>query len=227
MTAFAGALVTRRFTSTASPRLDAARAAGWVLVVEGESDCWAGWHYGLPVVGVPGKSSWQLRHGRHLASLEVYVWQEPDAEDFRSASDATCRTSECVRSPEGVKDISDAHVDGRDVAALVDELRATALPLSEIVARRHEVRLPELRAAAKTVLEHPDPLALFRDSIRGQGYGGDLGAPTVVLLALTGRVLAMRTGAMPVRLRSSGPPPPASPTPSASRSSTSPRRRIT
>ncbi len=186
-------------------RLDAARAAGWVLVVEGESDCWAGWHYGLPVVGVPGKSSWQPGMAEHLASLEVYVWQEPDAEDFPERIGRDLPDLRVIVAPEGVKDISDAHVDGRDVAALVDELRATALPLSEIVARRHEVRLPELRAAAKTVLEHPDPLALFRDSIRGQGYGGDLGAPTVVLLALTGRVLAMRTGAMPVHLLILGP----------------------
>jgi hypothetical protein len=186
-------------------RLDVARAAGWVLVVEGESDCWTGWHYGLPVVGVPGKSNWKPRMAQHLAGLDVYVWQEPDAEDFPERIGRDLPDLRVIVAPEGVKDISDAHVEGRDVVALVDELRASALPLSEIVARRHEARLPDLRAAARRVFEHPDPLALFRDSIAAQGYGGDLGAPTVVLLALTGRVLAMRTGTMPVHLLVLGP----------------------
>ena len=47
-------------------RLSAARAAGWVLIVEGESDCWTGWHYGLPVVGVPGKTNWKSHMAEKL-----------------------------------------------------------------------------------------------------------------------------------------------------------------
>jgi len=36
--------------------LDDARRAGWVLLVEGETDCWTAWHYGLPAIGIPGKA---------------------------------------------------------------------------------------------------------------------------------------------------------------------------
>ncbi len=56
------------------------REAGWVLIVEGESDCWTGWHYGLPVVGVPGKVNWKPQMAKQLEGLDVYIWQEPDAE---------------------------------------------------------------------------------------------------------------------------------------------------
>ena len=76
----------------------------------------------------------------------MYVWQEPDAEDFPERIGRDLPDLRVIVAPEGVKDISDAHVEGREVVALVDELRASALPLSEIVARRHEARLPDLRA---------------------------------------------------------------------------------
>jgi hypothetical protein len=182
-------------------RLEVARAAGWVLIVEGESDCWTSWHYGLPVVGVPGKSNRQAHVAEQLAGLEVYVWQEPDAADFPERIGRDLPELRVIVAPEGIKDISDAHVAGTDVAALVDELRTEALSLSTLRERRLKARLPELRSAASAVLEHPDPLELYRLSIAAQGYGGDLSAPSVILLAATGRVLAMRTGAMPVPLR--------------------------
>ncbi|HZL06412.1 MAG TPA: hypothetical protein VFE45_13520, partial [Coriobacteriia bacterium] len=186
-------------------RLDVARAAGWVLVVEGESDCWAAWHYGVPVVGVPGKANWKPRMADPLAGLDVYVWQEPQAEDFTERIGRDLPDVRVIVAPDGVKDIADAHVAGLDVAALLAELRAAALPLADILARRREARLPELRKAAGSVLAHPDPSALYREAIAAQGYGGDLNAPTVILLAVTGRVLAMRPGSMPVHLLILGP----------------------
>src|SRR5437773_11845682 len=35
-------------------RLDEARAQGRLFIVEGPSDCWAGWFHGLPMLGLPG-----------------------------------------------------------------------------------------------------------------------------------------------------------------------------
>ncbi len=186
-------------------RLEIAHAAGWVLVVEGPSDCWTGWHHGLPVVGVPGKGNWKPAMAEPLAGLEVYVWQEPDAEDFSARIGRDLPHVRVIVAPEGVKDISDAHIAGRDVPALLTELRAAALPLAEILARQRDTRLPALREAARPVLAHPDPIALYREAIAAQGYGGELDAPIVILLAATGRVLAMRPGAMPVHLLILGP----------------------
>jgi hypothetical protein len=185
--------------------LELARSAGWVLIVEGESDCWTAWHYGMPAVGVPGKGNWKPPMASYLTGLEVAVWQEPEAEDFSERIGRDLPNLRVIVAPPGVKDISDAHVDGRDVVALLAQLRAAALPLSEIRARRRELRLPTLREAARPVLEHPDPFVLYREAIAAQGYGGDLNAPIVILLAVTGRVLAMRPGAMPVHLLVLGP----------------------
>ncbi|MGO9180777.1 MAG: hypothetical protein ACLQBX_10950 [Candidatus Limnocylindrales bacterium] len=64
-------------------RLGDARAAGWVLLVEGESDCWTAWSLGLPALGIPGKATWQSEWASYLADIpEIYLWQEPDAEDL-------------------------------------------------------------------------------------------------------------------------------------------------
>jgi len=49
-----------------------------VIIVEGESDCHAGWQHGLCVVGLPGASQWRTEYTPLLAGREVYVWQEPD-----------------------------------------------------------------------------------------------------------------------------------------------------
>ncbi len=186
-------------------RLEAMREAGWVLIVEGESDCWTGWHYGLPVVGVPGKVNWKPQMAKQLEGLDVYIWQEPDAEDFTERIARDIPKARVIVAPEGTKDISDAHVAGVDVAAFVGELRASALPFGEILAGRRDARLPELRAAARSVLAHHDPIELYREAIDAQGYGGDLNAPIVILLSVTSRVLAMRPGSMPVHLLILGP----------------------
>ena len=49
-----------------------------VIIVEGESDCHAGWQHGLCVVGLPGASQWRSEYAPLLAGRDVYVWQEPD-----------------------------------------------------------------------------------------------------------------------------------------------------
>jgi replicative DNA helicase len=49
-----------------------------VLIVEGESDCHAGWQRGLCVVGLPGASQWKSEYAPLLRDRVVYVWQEPD-----------------------------------------------------------------------------------------------------------------------------------------------------
>ena len=196
-------------------RLEAVRQAGWVLVVEGESDCWTGWHYGLPLLGVPGKATWKSPMARRLSCLEVYVWQEPEAEDFTERIGRDLPELKVIVAPAGIKDLSAAHLAGHDVAALLSELRAGARPLGVLLAEGRQAQLPELREAARVVLESEDPLAAVGAALVAMGYGGDLAPALVVYLALTGRVLAMRLGAMPVHLLLLGPPSAGSPTPCA------------
>jgi hypothetical protein len=61
-------------------RLSAAREAGYVVLVEGESDCHTLWHHGIPALGLPGASNWrEERDAPHLEGIEtIYVVIEPD-----------------------------------------------------------------------------------------------------------------------------------------------------
>ena len=56
------------------------------------------------------------------------------------------------------------------------------------------------------MLEAADPLELIGRAIVGSGYGGDVQTALITYVAATGRVLAMRRGAMPVHLLLIGPP---------------------
>ncbi len=61
-------------------RLDEAKAAGYILLVEGESDAHTLWYYGKPCVAVPGARNWNNAWGAFLEDIpKIYVFVEPDA----------------------------------------------------------------------------------------------------------------------------------------------------
>ncbi len=73
-------------------RLEAIREAGYVVLVEGESDAQTCWFHDIPTLGVPGASTWKPDWAEHLDGLEkVYAIIEPDGggEAFREKLAAT------------------------------------------------------------------------------------------------------------------------------------------
>jgi hypothetical protein len=182
------------------------RSYGWVLLVEGESDCWTCWAAGVPALGVPGKSTWQREWASALAGLEVYVWQEPDAEDFVARIARDLPHVRVIVAPLGLKDLSEAHLRGLDVAALVEELKQTARTAEEVAREGADAELQRLREAAAPVLEHPDPLELVREAVAAMGYAGDPQPVLAQYLAATTRLLKLRHGQMPAHLLAVGAP---------------------
>jgi putative DNA primase/helicase len=60
-------------------KLDEAHDAGYVLLVEGESDCHVAWYRDLPAVGVPGVDNWRDEWAEHLNGIsKIFVVVEPD-----------------------------------------------------------------------------------------------------------------------------------------------------
>ncbi len=61
-------------------RVNEARKAGYVVLVEGESDCHTLWSQGIPAVGIPGASHWREdRDAAHLEGIDtIYIVIEPD-----------------------------------------------------------------------------------------------------------------------------------------------------
>jgi hypothetical protein len=180
--------------------MDKIREAGYVLLVEGESDTWTGWLHDIPTLGVPGKSNWKSEWAPKLEGLDLYVWQEPDAEDFTHRIYKDLPHIKVIPAPDGIKDINELLQKGEDVKAIVSELLKGAVAVTAIMQQELSEKARRARKAATEVLECDDPLILIREAIEGQGYGGDIKKPLIVYLAATSRVLAMRTGAMPVHL---------------------------
>src|ERR671920_58689 len=59
--------------------LEEARKAGYVVLVEGESDCHTLWYHEIPALGIPGASNWRDEWAYYLEGIEkVYVVIEPD-----------------------------------------------------------------------------------------------------------------------------------------------------
>ncbi len=186
-------------------RLEHIRKAGWVLIVEGESDCWTCWFNGIPTLGAPGKGIWPQAWGDYLEDLEVYLWQEPDAEDFVLRVLKSAPGLRFIRAPEGTKDFSEAHIQGYDITALLDELKAKAEPGHLLKKHRDSKQMTEAYREARVAIEADDPLELVKRAILSLGYGGDLKPAVITYLSATSRLLAMRDGAMPVHLLLSGP----------------------
>ncbi len=60
-------------------RLHEAHRQGRLVLVEGESDCWALWRHDFPALGLPGSNTAKTLAARHLANVPIlYVHREPD-----------------------------------------------------------------------------------------------------------------------------------------------------
>jgi hypothetical protein len=100
-------------------QLHNANRAGLLVLVEGESDCWALWHHGIPALGIPGANSVKVLTAEHVACVQkIYVHREPDQGGGRFVAGVVSRLKQLafsgqayeIRCPEGVKDPADLHL---------------------------------------------------------------------------------------------------------------------
>jgi hypothetical protein len=103
-------------------RLGSFKEEDVLLVVEGESDCWAAWLHGLHALGLPGADTTRLLAADHLVGVgRLCVIKEPDQGGETFVAGMANRLKEigwkgqasCVSLQEtcGVKDVADLHVD--------------------------------------------------------------------------------------------------------------------
>jgi hypothetical protein len=99
-------------------RLDVAAKAGFLMLVEGESDCWALWHHALPALGLPGANTARTLLREHVEAVgTLYAHREPGTAGGEFVTGVARRLAELgfmgrvfeLRMPEGVKDPADLH----------------------------------------------------------------------------------------------------------------------
>jgi len=98
-------------------RLAEARKAGYLIIVEGESDCWTLWYHQFPALGLPGAEMASKLEEASLAGIDrLYILREPDKAGAKCVRDLVQRLaswkwsgSVSVVSLDGAKDPSDLH----------------------------------------------------------------------------------------------------------------------
>lgn len=115
-------------------RLNMARERGFIVVVEGESDCHTLWEHDIPALGMPGADTFQPRWSVYLKGLNVYLFKEPDqgGETFLrkicvGLLDNHFADKVYSLSLQGCKDPSELHLQGQ---AAFDEQWAAAMNLA-------------------------------------------------------------------------------------------------
>ncbi|MCL4296525.1 MAG: hypothetical protein KJ077_12390 [Anaerolineae bacterium] len=173
-------------------RLSEAHQAGYVVMVEGESDCHTLWYHGIPALGIPGATNWRDEWKEHLTGLTVYFWQEPDQAGSTAAAKVAKSLSDLrlIAPPAGRKDISEAHVLGDDIPALITQLRSQARPYAEIQREQLDAEAEAAKQQAAMLLNLPNILSKAAETFQALGLVGEDKNAKLLYLAVTSRLLA-------------------------------------
>ncbi len=176
-------------------RLEAIREAGYVVLVEGESDAQTLWHHGIPALGVPGAGTWKPEWARHLEGLErIYAVIEPDGggEAFREKLAATPAIGDRLHLVDLAKhkDVSGLYL--ADRSAFGDRFAAvleSSTPYAEFARAETEAASRRAWAVCGDLVLVPNLLERFAQDFAALGVAGESRLGKVVYLAVTSRLL--------------------------------------
>jgi len=176
-------------------QFDEIKRFGYVILVEGESDCHTLWYHGEPALGIAGASNWRdTRDVQHCIHAErIYVVMESDSGGeslIKILSNSLLMDRIYVIRLHPLKDVSDLHVSDPD---RFRERWKTALdsanPLSDEIRREAEQRQRQLEKNARELIEEKDILARFARTFEQAGVVGEERNGKLLYLAVTSRLL--------------------------------------
>jgi hypothetical protein len=197
-------------------RLKDAREAGFLVLVEGESDCWTGWYYSVPMLGIPGATSTGCLRDEHLVGIpRLYAVQEP-GEAGNTFITALAKRFPALRVVRlSVKDVNDLHRRDPDAfRAVFEAAMAAARPAERAVGGQSVQAIgqdtPEDDFDAHVPAPRPDPAMLYglagdvgriaADTTEANRYAATMGYLTF-LSAMCGRDIYLPIGNIPHHAR--------------------------
>lgn len=161
-------------------KIEEAHARHSLILVEGESDCWALWYHGYPALGIPGSNAYKCVTFDLVDGLEaIWIHREPDAggENFARGCAAHLRALgfsgliKIFSSPAGVKDPSELHVRAATADAFKAAFEAAIAagtfvdrePIAQAPAPTLPILTPEQAAAPGPVAAPKRRLALLEE----------------------------------------------------------------
>ena len=175
--------------------VEEARKAGYVVLVEGESDCHTLWYHEIPALGIPGVNNWRDGWASHLDGIEkVYALIEPD----QGGDTLREKLTGCTAIRERLyllelgehKDPSALHLADSDrfrerfEVALED-----AKPWIELEKAEAEAASREAWERCHELAEEPDILGRFAEELARSGVAGEERIAKLLYLAVISRLL--------------------------------------
>jgi len=175
-------------------RLSQARERGFVILVEGESNCHTLWAHGFPAVGLPGATTFKDSMADDLAGIErIYCLLDPDqaGEALKRRLEASpLRARTLLARLDAYKDVSELHLhcDGPEAfAGVIKAALAEAVSFEELSSREALQTSQDAWAKCADLARSDDILAAFSEAVARAGVAGEQELTQVVYLALTSR----------------------------------------
>ena len=175
-------------------RLEGAKEAGYVVLVEGESDCHTLWHHGVEAVGIPGASNFKEEWAEHLKDIEkLYAVVEPDeggAVLWERLAASPLREKLHRVELEGANDPSELHL--KDPEHFKENLREAfkgARRWTEEARAQAEARDRKAWQACEQLVKEDRILDRFARTLEQSGVAGEARVLKLLYLALTSRLL--------------------------------------
>src|SRR5215216_1417375 len=175
--------------------LEEARKAGYVVLVEGESDCHTLWCHEIPALGIPGASNWRDEWASYLEGIEkVYVVIEPDQggdtlREKLSSCEAIRERFYLLELSEH-KDPSALHLADPDMFRERFEVALeNAKPWVELERAEAEAASHEAWERCQGLAQESDILGRFAEELARSGVAGESRIAKLLYLAVTSRLL--------------------------------------
>ena len=178
-------------------KIASARDAGYIMIVEGESDAQTCWLHGIPCVGIPGSSQFKRllnEFAQYLVGIDrIYVVIEPDRGGetvMEQLVKCTSRDRIWTMTLGEFKDISDIHRTHRDTFnQLVHGFRQLAIKWTDHEASEKKVRRKELWDECEGLARDPNILNRVGEIVSELGVAGESRNVKLLYLILTSRLL--------------------------------------
>lgn len=175
-------------------KLDEARDAGYVLLVEGESDTQTAWYHGEPAAGIPGANGWKSEWAADLDAVErIYLVVEDEAgEACWQKLAATPELQERLYRVEldDAKDVSELHrQDPNGFGQRIKDARRGATAWLDIAESEAAEQSRKAWAMCADLAESADILAEFVVDLERCRVIGERKNAKLLYLAMTSRLL--------------------------------------
>jgi hypothetical protein len=175
--------------------LEEARKAGFVVLVEGESDCHTLWYREIPALGIPGASHWRDEWATYLDGIEkIYAVIEPDQGGDTLREKLT--RCEAIRERLHLLELGEHkdpsalhHADPERFGERFEVALEDAKPWIELEKAEAKATAQEAWEHCSELAKAPNILERFAEELARSGVAGESRIAKLLYLAVTSRLL--------------------------------------